>query len=253
MTRTRAVLATYERLPYAVAWSLQHALHAERVANQRPDTLLIVEHDPVFTLGRTTKAAHWAEGSPTMQSAGIPVFAVERGGSITYHAPGQIVLYPILRLADHCAGPKSYVRLLEEVLLRVLAEWGIPAVRRDKLPGLWVAAPQPAKIASIGVRIARGITLHGCALNVAVDLSPFSWIVPCGIEGCRVTSMERALDAPIDKAQVKRRLSDLFAEVFQLEWTLELTDPTQGTPVLAADTRLPELECVTMASSASEE
>jgi len=151
---------------------------------------------------------------------GYDVYEVERGGSVIYHGPGQIVGYPILRLRDFCPGPKVYVGLLEEVLIRVLAEWGIKGHRAEKWRGVWVEHSENAlqKIAAIGVRITRGVTLHGFALNVNVDLKPFELITPCGIEGCQVTSMEMVLGKSVDRTEVRKQIGRHFGEVFGLEW-----------------------------------
>lgn len=207
-----------DQVAYRVAWELQHALVQQRVANQCLDTLVLLEHPPVFTVGRRGHAAHWG-GEEGLRLAPYPVYHVERGGSVTYHGPGQIVGYPILRLNRFCAGPKAYVHLLEEVLIRTLSSWSIQGRRVDRLPGVWVGQESPAKIAAIGVRILHGVTMHGFALNVTVDLEPFSRIVPCGIPQCRVTSMADLLGRPLDLETVREQLAADFANVFGLEWT----------------------------------
>jgi lipoate-protein ligase B len=212
-----AVLLNYDRLDYASAWDLQHRLVEERVAARRPDTLVLLEHGPVYTIGRRGQEAHWRGDEASLRTAGYPVYRVERGGSVTYHGPGQIVGYPILALARFCPGPKAYMRHLEEVLIRTLAGWGIEGRRIEKFPGVWVG-DEPAKIAAMGVRIVQGVTMHGFALNVTVELEPFHRIIPCGIVGCRVTSMAAVLDAPVDGGLVRRRIAEQFADVFGLEW-----------------------------------
>jgi lipoyl(octanoyl) transferase len=210
-----AVLSHGEGVGYAQAWALQHQLVEERVADRRPDTLLLLEHEPVFTVGRTGKDEHWQE----LAAEGLPVHRVERGGSVTYHGPGQLVGYPIVRLSDHCPGSKAYVHLLEEVIIRTLAEWGITGRRVEKLPGVWVGGEPDEKIAAIGVRIDRGITMHGFALNVDPDLAPFGRITPCGIAGCRVTSMAARLGRPVDMKLVRRQVAGHFGQLFDLDWT----------------------------------
>lgn len=206
-------------LPYEEAWSLQRACRTERAADRCRDLLLLLEHPPVFTVGRTTQERHWPGEDHLTQQTGIPVIRTERGGSITYHGPGQVIGYPILRLTDYCAGPKAYVRRLEDVLIATLAVWGIAGHRRERLPGVWVGGDQPLKIASIGVRISHGITTHGFALNVCLDLAPFSHIVPCGITDCRVTSMAALLGQAPETGEVRERLATNFAERFHLAWT----------------------------------
>jgi len=217
--REPGMLLQFERLDYESAWNLQRRLVEGRLAGLCPDTLLLLEHDPVFTVGRTGRAVHWGGDEDASDITGIPLHRVERGGSVTYHGPGQLVGYPILRIHSFCDGPKTYVRMLEEVIIRTLARGNIAARRLDKLPGVWVGGEQPAKIAAVGARIERGVTMHGFALNVTVDLRPFSRIVPCGLAGCRVTSMAEQARGPIDPAGVRRCLEEQFAEVFGLDWT----------------------------------
>ncbi|MBM4120113.1 MAG: lipoyl(octanoyl) transferase LipB [Nitrospira sp.] len=213
-----AALVRYDRLDYDKARALQKRFVDERCKGQRSDTLLLLEHGPVFTVGRSGREEHWG-GEAALRATGVPVHHVERGGSITYHGPGQLVAYPILKLTNFCAGPKAYVRKLEEVLIGTLATWGIEGNRLDKFPGVWVSHNAPAKIAAVGVRIERGITMHGIALNVAMDLAPFERIIPCGIAGCRVTSMEKVIGHPLDIAAVHTRFVDEFARVFGVSWT----------------------------------
>ena len=206
-----------QRVPYGEALNVQASAARERAENARPDSLWLLEHNPVFTAGRTTRGSAWPLGEST-DISGIPVVRTERGGSLTYHGPGQVVGYPILRLKEHCPGPKLYVRMLEEVILRTLHEWRIVGHRMDGLPGVWIGTEPIEKVASIGVRVSQGITTHGFALNVDMDLSPFSLIVPCGIPDCRVTSMSRHLGRPVDVAGVKSALAAAFADVFQITW-----------------------------------
>lgn len=207
-------------MPYLDAWTLQNWYRTERAARRCPDLLLLLEHPPVFTAGRSTKDTDLPAVPPS--HGGIPLVRTERGGSITYHGPGQLIGYPILKLTDHCAGPKAYVRGLEAILIRSLAGWGITAHRRDGLPGVWVGDSEPRKIASIGVRIAQGITTHGFALNISVDLEPFSLTVPCGIADCRATSMAELLGAAPSFDVVADRVAAEFAAYFSLQWTARL-------------------------------
>ena len=217
------------RLPYENAWDLQRACRIRRAADGCHDLLLLMEHPPVFTAGRTTQDHHWPGGEQLTQETGIPVIRTERGGSITYHGPGQVIGYPIFRLSNYCPGPKAYVHRLEDILIATLAEWDITGHRREGFPGVWVGGPSPSKIAFIGVRISQGITTHGFALNVSMDLEPFSHIVPCGIADCRVTSMAALLGIAPDTQAVQERIAAAFAERFQLTWTstpvLEGIDP----------------------------
>ncbi len=225
-------LITLGRIPYASALAMQEYAARCRLSDSLPDTLLLLEHDPVFTAGRTAKKADCPVDKESAREISIQLVRVNRGGSVTYHGPGQVVGYPVLRLRDHCAGPKPYVSLLEDTLIRTLADWGIAGRRRDRLPGVWVGSDCPMKIASIGVRISHGITTHGFALNVDMDLQPFVRIVPCGISGCQVTSMAAVLGQPVGITQVMIGLAAHFAEVFGVEWTAEhdLRDRLFGRP-----------------------
>ena len=227
-----ATLVCGRALPYEEAWNLQRTCRAERAADRCHDLLLLLEHPAVYTLGRTTQDGHWPGEDRLSRETGIPVIRTERGGSITYHGPGQLVGYPILRLTDYCPGPKAYVRRLEEVLIATLAEWGITAHRREGLPGVWVGGDRPSKIASIGVRISQGITTHGFALNVCPELEPFSHIVPCGILDCRVTSMAALLSTTLEVPVVQQQIAAQFAARFHLTWT-EPVAPEQLTTLMA--------------------
>ncbi len=217
---------------YQEASRLQVALHQARVQNAIGDTLLLTEHLPVYTLGRTTRPAHVGEGWAQGMINGIPVLSTDRGGSVTYHGPGQVVGYPILRLRTYCDGPKAYVNRLEEVLIRALDPLGVPAGRRAGMPGVWVG---DRKIAAVGVRISEGVTRHGFALNVANDLSPFAAIVPCGLAGAGMTSVALVTGAALELEAVGRAVVGAFQEVFGLalqkehvaEW-LASTDARPG-------------------------
>jgi lipoate-protein ligase B len=207
-------------LSFAESLELQQTLHVARHEDRQLDTLILTEHEPVLTLGRTTKPEHWEPHWPELQAKGIILHQTNRGGSVTYHGPGQIIGYPILRLRNFCRGPKEYVQKLEEVLIRTLEEWKIVACRHESFRGVWINTENGhlEKIASIGVRISRGITMHGFALNVNVDLQPFALLTPCGIAHCVVTSMEKILDQQVDVKKVRERLAANFAEVFRLQW-----------------------------------
>jgi lipoyl(octanoyl) transferase len=219
-SRSGTLLEFAEPVPYAGAWRLQMRLREERAADRRLDTLLLLEHSPVYTVGRTAQASHWSSGEERLSHAGIQIHSVDRGGSVTYHGPGQLVGYPIFQLAHYASGPRQYVRLLEEVLIDTLRSWGLEGYRVDKKPGVWIRLDdQEAKIAAIGVRIERGVTLHGFALNVDMDLSPFSRIVPCGLTGCRITSMAEALGSTLSLSGVRSVLQRAFARTFNIEWT----------------------------------
>ena len=207
-------------IPYAEAWILQKRLQTERIAERQRDILLLLEHTPVYTLGRTTKPTHWNCGSEVLRLIGASLQSVDRGGSITYHGPGQVVGYPILKLSEYCSGPKQYVRKLEEVLIRTLLRWKIAGYRLEKKPGVWVRWNHTdAKIAAIGVRIDHGVTIHGFAINVDLDLSPFSCIMPCGLSHCHITSLAEVKQSPVSPSVVAQQVALEFAQVFNIQWT----------------------------------
>ncbi len=188
------------RVDYERACSLQDALVAARQAQEIGDLLLLLEHPHVYTLGRGANKDFLLAPPP-----GVPVYRVSRGGQVTYHGPGQLIAYPIIALEGPERDVHLYLRRLERAIVQTLGRYGIEAARREKLTGVWVGA---RKIASIGVGIRRWVTLHGLALNVNCDLRFFDWIVPCGIEGCRMTSMASEGQAGIDVAQVAAALAD---------------------------------------------
>ena len=202
------------RVRYADGLALQERLVALRQAGALPDTLLLLEHDPVFTLGRNALRGNVLIPDEELRRRGFDVHEAGRGGDVTYHGPGQAVGYPILLLGPDRRDVHRYVRDLEEVLIRTLQGYGLPAVRVAGLTGAWVGAE---KVGAIGVRIARWVTSHGFALNVAADLTPFDLIVPCGIRGRGVTSLERLLRRPIPREEVEDHLARNLAAVFGLE------------------------------------
>ncbi|HEY6084448.1 MAG TPA: lipoyl(octanoyl) transferase LipB, partial [Nitrospira sp.] len=215
-----AVLLTLPTpIHYADAWLLQQQLHADRVHDRRCDTLLLLEHQPVYTMGRRTALSHLPYGEPALRASGAAIERVNRGGSVTYHGPGQLIGYPILKLSTFAAGPKEYVWLLEETLMRAVACWGIRGYRISKQPGLFAGPSHAgAKLASIGVRVERGVTLHGFSLNVDLDLTPFSSILACGIEGGRATSMAAVRQSSVPIELVAQQVSDQFEQVFHVSW-----------------------------------
>ncbi len=203
------------RMPYGRAWALQRALLAARQAGRVPDTVLLVEHAPVITVGRAGRAANILMPREALEARGVEVYDVERGGDVTYHGPGQLVGYPILNLRALDEDVVRYVRLLEATLIAALGTWGIGAERVRGYPGVWVGE---AKIAAIGVAVKRKVTMHGFALNVDPDLSHFELINPCGL-GKPVTSMARLLGRPVSLGEVRPEVSRVFGETFDV--TLE--------------------------------
>jgi lipoyl(octanoyl) transferase len=212
-------------VPYARALDLQRALVEDRRVNRVRDLLLLVEHPPVVTLGvrKEISRSHILATDAMLLSQGIEIHETGRGGDVTYHGPGQIVGYPIIDLNPDRLDVHRYVRDLEEVLIRAVSDFGVRGERVKGLSGVWVGND---KVAAIGVRISRWITSHGFALNVMTDLDAFKWIVPCGIEGRGVTSLQR-LGARAEQPQVEARLIARFAEVFDAEM-LELSSADSG-------------------------
>lgn len=219
-TPQAAMLVRFSQpIPYAEAWAVQKQLQEERIAEKQGDILLLLEHSPVYTLGRSTQPAHWGDGEEVLRRTGASIEFVDRGGSITYHGPGQIVGYPILKLSRYCSGPKQYVWKLEEVLIHTLLRWGIEGYRIEKNPGVWVRRNHTdAKIAAIGVRINHGVTIHGFALNVDLDLSPFSHIMPCGLAQCHITSLAEVRHSALSSTVVAQQVAEEFAQIFNIQW-----------------------------------
>ena len=200
------------RRPYEPVWRAMQAFTDAR-GEDTPDELWLVEHDPVFTLGQAGKDEH------VLFAGDIPVLHVDRGGQVTYHGPGQIVLYPLLDLRRLKIGVKEYVCRIEQAMIDTLADWNIHAQRRDGAPGVYVNG---AKIGALGIRVRRGCTFHGLAFNIAMDLEPFQRINPCGYQGLQVTSM-LDLGGPSGLDAVKPVLVAHIARLFGL--TVEEASP----------------------------
>jgi lipoyl(octanoyl) transferase len=227
-------------VPYEEARAAQRRLKAARQAGTIPDALLLLEHQPVYTRGRRSGPEELPMGTEWYEMQGIEVRDTDRGGRVTYHGPGQLVAYPIVSLRPYGDDVHEYVRGLERVAIGSLEEHGVPAQTIAGLTGVWVqddrrraskrtmpplAGPSARKIGSIGVHVSRGVTTHGLAINVNNDLQPFEWVVPCGIEGCHVTSLSRELGAEQDLGAFADTLVAHFAEVYGRE-PVE-TDPAE--------------------------
>ena len=202
-------------LDYQKAWDLQHQLWSRRVEEELPDVLLILEHPHVITLGRRGDRSHLIASSEVLEEMKIPVFHVERGGNVTYHGPGQMVVYPILNLKEYGYRVVRYVGQLEEVILRVLRDFGIEGRRDPSNRGVWAGEK---KIASVGVAIKRRVSLHGIALNYETDLKYFNLINACGLEGKKVTSVAEILGTGISRAQLLERVIFHVKEIFERNW-----------------------------------
>lgn len=197
------------QVPYRDAVALQEQLRAARQADAVPDVLLLLEHDAVYTKGRRAEPSDLPMGESWYLSQGLDVADSDRGGRVTYHGPGQLVGYPVMRVREIPA----YVHSMESAIVSALGDEGVSASVRDGLPGVWV---REAKIGSIGVHVSRGVTTHGFAVNVSPDLQPFEWIVPCGIENVRMTSVLKETGNPAAMPSFQSHMAERFAEAFGL-------------------------------------
>jgi len=222
-------------VPYLDGWRLQQGLHTRRVEGEIPDTCLLLEHEPVYTAGRRTSPLDRPLTDP-----GIPVIDVDRGGKITWHGPGQLVGYPIVTLAEP-VDVIAYVRAIEEALIRSCAQVGVPTTRVEGRSGVWLTggrgpgSPLDRKVAAIGIRVSRGVTMHGFALNCDCDLSWFDRIVPCGIRDAGVTSLSietgRPVSVPDKVGIVERQLAGVLGATSRR--SVEGSDPLTAPQVPA--------------------
>ena len=197
---------------YREAWQLQSNLVAARKNKIINDNIvLLLEHPPVFTIGRRGGLNNLSVSANFLEKAGIPVVQVERGGNITFHGPGQLVMYPIIDLQVAKLGVVDYVEKLEEIMIRAAADWGIKADRNPINRGVWVGNN---KLGSIGIAIRRGICFHGMAFNVNISLKPFGWINPCGLDNMGITSMEREISRKVSMNQVRENIKLHLKSVF---------------------------------------
>ncbi len=215
MTREALLLVLEGLTPFAAAWALQRRLVAARQQGIISDVVILLEHQPVVTIGRSGDHGHLLVPRDLLAQRGVEVYDIERGGSATYHGPGQLVAYPILDLRALDEDVVRFMRALEESVIRTVADFGITGSRRRGFPGVWVGE---AKIAAVGVAVKRRVTMHGLALNVTTDLEPFTWINPCGL-GRPVTSMTQVLGREVTLTEVTDAYARRFAEVYSLHLT----------------------------------
>jgi len=202
-------------IPYELALERQEMLAQARAEGRIADALLLLQHPPVFTTGRFRGEEDIIASAETLAQEGIAVFPSNRGGSVTYHGPGQLVGYPILNLKENGLGVLEYIRKLEEVIIKLLLTFGIQGQRVAKYPGgVWVGEE---KICSVGIHVSHYITMHGFALNVNTNLRHFEYINPCGIRGAAITSISKLLGYPIEVEAVIPGLLDVFSEIFGLK------------------------------------
>jgi lipoate-protein ligase B len=211
------------RVPYLEAVELQTRLRERRQAGEIPDSLLLLEHQPTYTKGRRSERADLPMGEDWYRSQGIEVHETSRGGRVTYHGPGQLVGYPIMGVTDVVA----FLRTMEAGIIRALADEAVEAEVREGLTGVWVG---DRKIGSIGLHVSRGVTMHGFAVNVDCDLQPFEWIVPCGIEGVRMTSLYLATGRTGGMDCFRKRVAWRFGEAFGLRQRIVSLERLTGEP-----------------------
>ncbi len=208
--KTLSIIDLHRR-SYRPVWDFQRRLQQLRIDQEIPDTLIFVEHDPVYTIGKNGSDLHVIASGEFLKEKGIEVVHVDRGGDVTYHGPGQLVGYPIFDLHQHRQSVSYFMRQLEQVFIETLAEWGLQGSRMEGYTGVWIG---DEKITALGVRISRWVTMHGFAFNVNTDLSHYAGIIPCGIFHKGVTSLEKELGRPADMEAVKKTVLQSFQNVF---------------------------------------
>ncbi len=211
---------------YDEALRLQNELQSKRIAGRVPDLVLLLEHPPVLTMGRSSKTQHIIAHPEALEAQGIAVHEVGRGGDVTYHGPGQLVAYPIIDLKPNRRDVRKYMWSLEETMIRTCSDLGLAATRVDGLNGAWI---DDRKVGAVGVRISRWVTMHGLALNANTNLAHFDLIVPCGIQDKAVTSLSRELDRTVAVADVIEPLAAHFARLYDTEVEWQDTVPSDLT------------------------
>ncbi|HHT9127875.1 MAG TPA: lipoyl(octanoyl) transferase LipB [Candidatus Wujingus californicus] len=212
----KSLLLQLDMVEYGRAWELQKAILESRINNNIEDCLILLQHPPTFTYGRRYKDGNLIFNKRYYEDNGFAVYKTDRGGLATYHGPGQVVCYSILKMSNYTSDYYQYLRMLEEIIIRTLLSFGIKAERNYKYTGVWV---NEAKIGFIGVRLALGYTMHGFSLNVNNDLNPFNHIIPCGIRGVRITSISELLNANVDIKEVFDSLVYHYSEIFRVQVT----------------------------------
>ena len=199
---------------YKEVWDLQKKVHKKRVENKIDNTLLLVEHTPVITMGKSGKAGNILFTPDALKAKGISYYDIERGGDVTYHGPGQLVGYPVFNVKQGLAGIRPFVNKMEDAIIRTLADFDITAEKKEKMIGVLV---QGKKICSIGIAVKRWVSFHGFALNINTDMDHFNLIVPCGLKNITMTSMELILGKKVKLDDVKKSVVESFSSVFQTD------------------------------------
>lgn len=200
--------------PYRKIWDFQHQLHSLRLQNKIDDVLILLEHNHVFTLGKVAKREHLLIPEEKLKEQKVDLFEIDRGGDITYHGPGQIVGYPIIKLDELYQDLHRYLRELEEVIISTLKDYNIEGSRIEGFTGVWV---KDEKVAAIGIKVSKWITMHGFAFNINTDLNYFNMIIPCGIQNKGVTSLKKLVGYEIDLNEVKNKLAKNFVNLFRYD------------------------------------
>ncbi|KPK63871.1 hypothetical protein AMJ83_05335 [candidate division WOR_3 bacterium SM23_42] len=199
------------RRDYKEVWDLQKSIHHERVDNRIPNTLILVEHDPVITLGKSGRQDNVLFPVVSLESRGLKYYKIERGGDVTFHGPGQLVGYPIFNVKEGLTGIKPFIERIEDAIIETVSDFGINAYKREKFIGVWT---EKGKICSIGIAVKRWVSFHGFALNVNTDLKYFDLIVPCGLKNVEMTSMQQILGKQLSMDKVLETTIERFSSIF---------------------------------------
>jgi lipoyl(octanoyl) transferase len=210
----KVIYCDLDTIDYKEAWDIQKLVHQLRVENKIDDVFFMLEHPHTYTLGKTADKNNLVGDKKYLTDNKISVYDIDRGGDITYHGPGQIVGYPIINLTNWKQDTHKYLRALEEVIIKVCAEYCLNGIRVDKFTGVWI---DDRKICAIGIKVSRWITMHGFAFNVNTDLKLFNGIVPCGISDKAVTSLNKELEKEIDLKEVKEKIIFHFSNIFNYD------------------------------------
>lgn len=200
------------RKDYKEVWDLQKSIHEKRAKKEIPNTLILVEHNPVITMGKSGKQANVLFPVELLKEKGVQYYEIERGGDVTYHGPGQLVGYPIFNVRDGLAGIKPFINGIEEAIIATLDDFSIKGQRKEKMIGVWT---DKGKICSIGVAVKKWVSFHGFALNVNTELSYFDLIIPCGLKNVEMTSMQQILGKEVAMQDVKKSIVGSFGNVFK--------------------------------------
>lgn len=212
--KRNSLLLQFNEIEYSDAWQLQKSLLDARVSGKTEDCLVLLQHPPTFTYGRRYKGENLITNKGYYESLGFTVYKTDRGGLATYHGPGQVVGYPIIKISTYTKDYYQYLRMLEEVMIRTLNDFSISAGRNEGYTGVWV---DNAKIGFIGVRMSFGYAMHGFSLNINNDLAPFDYITPCGIQWVRVTSVKELSNTDVDMKKIYVKLAGHYSDIFRVQ------------------------------------